>query len=71
VNRGGGEAGEDETQRTLDPILDANPPRDDALDVRVRVAVRPRHGAAGGADVRLERGGRIEEEDVGLCGGVD
>jgi hypothetical protein len=54
ANREGGVAGEDKTQRTLDPILNADPPRDNALDVRVRVAVRPRHGAAGGADVAYQ-----------------
>jgi hypothetical protein len=62
---------EDKTRRTLDPVLGADPPRDDALDVRVRVAVCPRHGMAGGADACFKRGGRVEEEGIDLCGGVD
>jgi hypothetical protein len=37
----------------------------------MRAAVRLRHDAAGGADVRFERGGRVEKEDISLCGGVD
>jgi hypothetical protein len=79
ANRGGGESEnrgrvrrgrkEDKTQRTLDPILNTDPP--DALDVRMCTAVRLRHDAAGGADVRFERGGRVEKEDISLCGGVD
>jgi hypothetical protein len=61
-------------KRTLHPILDPDPSRDDALDILVRVTVRPRHFAAARQGVLMwgfERGGYVDEEEVCLGDKID
>lgn len=55
---------EEGRRRTFDGLFDADPARDDALDLGAGVEVGGGHGSPRGADVLLELGGRLNEQDV-------